>query len=101
MDKEKEKEIEMTPETVVYLLIAGCIGIIFKIIWDWLISLKKNNSMREICRHRFEIFDDEICKLYERIERLEMKLETTLDKLNKKIDEKFELLIKMLTKDRS
>jgi hypothetical protein len=91
----------VTPETVVYLLIAGGIGILFKIVWDWLIGLKKNNGIQEICRQRFEIFDDEICRLYERLDKIEEKLEGTLEKINKKIDEKFELLIKMLTQERS
>ena len=91
----------MSSETVVYLLVAGLIGILFKIVWDWLVGLKKNNGMREICRQRFEMFDDEVCKLYERIERLEEKLDMALDRINKKIDEKFEMLIKMLTQERS
>jgi hypothetical protein len=91
----------VSPETVIYLLIAGCIGILFKIVWDWLVSLKKNNGIKEICRHRFEMFDDEICRVYERLEKIEERLEMTLEKINRKIDEKFELLIKMLTQDRS
>jgi hypothetical protein len=91
----------MSSETVVYLLVAGFIGILFKIVWDWLVGLKKNNGMREICRQRFEVFDDEICRLYERLEKIEEKLEATLEKINRKIDEKFELLIKMLTQERS
>ena len=90
----------MSSETVVYLLVAGLIGILFKIVWDWLVGLKKNNNMREICRQRFEMFDDEISKLYERIERLEEKLDLALDRINRKIDEKFEMLIKILTQDR-
>jgi len=48
-----------------------------------------------------DIFDNEIYKLYERLEKIEEKLEIALDKINKKIDEKFELLIKMLTQERS
>jgi len=123
--QEKEKEEEVTPEMIVYLFIAGCFGILFKIVWDWLISLKKSNGtkeiyqsngtkeiyqqrmnifdngIREICRQRMDMFDNEICRLYERLEKIEEKLETALDKINKKMDEKFELLIKMLTQDRS
>ncbi|MCC6026765.1 MAG: hypothetical protein LM575_07335 [Caldimicrobium sp.] len=91
----------MNSETVVYLLIAGFIGILFKIVWDWLIGLKKNNGMKEICRQRFEMFDEEICRVYERLEKIEEKLELALEKLNRKIDEKFELLVKMLTQERS
>jgi hypothetical protein len=91
----------MSSDTVVYLLVAGFIGILFKIVWDWLVGLKKNNGMREICRQRFEIFDEEICRLYERLDKIEEKLEMALEKLNKKIDEKFELLVKMLTQERS
>ncbi|DAD54586.1 TPA: hypothetical protein [Aquificae Conch Spring virus] len=91
----------MSSETVVYLLVAGLIGILFKIVWDWLVGLKKNNNMREICRQRFEMFDDEICRLYERLDKIEEKLEVALENLNRKIDEKFELLIKMLTQNRS
>jgi uncharacterized membrane protein (DUF106 family) len=91
----------VTPETVVYLLIAGLIGILFKIVWDWLVGLKRPNCIKEVCKHRMDVFDDEICKLYERLEKIEEKLEATLEKINKKIDEKFELLIKMLTQDRS
>lgn len=91
----------MSPETVVYLLIAGCVGILFKIVWDWLIGLKRPNGIKEVCKQRMDMFDDEICRLYERLEKIEEKLEITLDKINKKIDEKFELLIKMLTQERS
>jgi hypothetical protein len=101
MGKEKEEVIRMSSDTVVYLLIAGFIGILFKIVWDWLINLKRNNGMQEICRQRFEMFDDEICRVYERLEKIEEKLEATLEKINRKIDEKFELLIKMLTQERS
>jgi hypothetical protein len=99
--KEKEEEEEMNSETVVYLLVAGFIGILFKIVWDWLVSLKRNNGMREICRQRFEMFDEEIYTVYERLEKIEEKLELALEKLNRKIDEKFELLVKMLTQERS
>ena len=91
----------MNPETVIYLLIAGCIGILFKIVWDWLVGLKSPNGIREVCKQRMEMFDDEICRLYERLEKIEEKLEATLEKINRKIDEKFELLIKMLTQERS
>jgi hypothetical protein len=91
----------VTPETVVYLLVAGCLGILFKIVWDWLTGLKKSNSIKEVCKHKMDMFDDEICRMYERLEKLEEKLEATLEKINKKIEEKFELLIKMLTQDRS
>ena len=106
----------MTSETIVYLLIAGVFGLLFKIVWDWLVSLKKSNEIKEInqqrinmfdngikavCKQRMDMFDDEICRLYERLEKIEEKLETALDKINKKMDEKFELLIKMLTQDRS
>ena len=91
----------MNPETIVYLLLAGCVGILFKIVWDWLVGLKSPNGVREVCKQRMDMFDDEICRLYERLEKIEEKLETTLDKINKKIDEKFELLIKMLTQERS
>ena len=91
----------MTPEMIVYLFIAGCVGILFKIVWDWLVSLKKPNGVREVCKQRMDMFDDEIGRLYERLEKLEEKLEITLDKINKKMDEKFELLIKMLTQERS
>jgi hypothetical protein len=101
VDKEKEEVIKMSSDTVIYLLVAGFIGILFKIVWDWLISLKRNNGMREICRQRFEMFDDEIYRVYERLEKIEEKLELALEKLNRKIDEKFELLIKMLTQERS
>jgi tetrahydromethanopterin S-methyltransferase subunit G len=48
-----------------------------------------------------EMLDDEICRLYERLEKIEERLEIALEKINRKIDEKFELLIKMLTQDRS
>jgi len=99
--KEKEEVIEMSSDTVVYLLIAGAFGILFKIVWDWLINLKRNNGMREICRQRFEMFDEEINRVYERLEKIEEKLELALEKLNRKIDEKFELLVKMLTQERS
>ena len=99
--KEEEEEEEMNSETVVYLLIAGFVGILFKIVWDWLVSLKKNNGIQEICRQRFEMLDDEICRVYERLEKIEERLEATLEKINRKIDEKFELLIKMLTQERS
>jgi len=89
----------MSPEIIVYLLIAGTIGILFKIVWDWLIALKKpNNYVKEICKQRMDMFDDEIVRLYERLEKIEEKLETALEKIDKKIDEKFELLIKMLTR---
>jgi tetrahydromethanopterin S-methyltransferase subunit G len=81
-------------------LIAGCIGILFKIVWDWLVGLKQYNNIREVCRQRMNIFDDEICRLYERLEKIEEKLEIALDRINKKIDEKFELLIKMLTQEK-
>jgi len=91
----------VNPETIVYLLLAGCVGILFKIVWDWLVGLKSPNGVREVCKQRMDMFDDEICRLYERLEKIEEKLETTLDKINKKIDEKFELLIKMLTQERS
>jgi chaperonin cofactor prefoldin len=91
----------MNPETVVYLLVAGVIILLFKIVWDWLVSLKKHNNINEICKQRMDMFDNEIYRLYERLEKIEEKLETTLDKINKKIDEKFELLIKMLTQERS
>jgi len=91
----------MTPETVVYLLIAGGIGILFKIVWDWLVGLKKTNGIKEVCKQRMDVLDDEICRLYERLDKIEEKLEATLEKINRKIDEKFELLIKMLTQDRS
>lgn len=91
----------MNSETVVYLLVAGCILLLFKIVWDWLVSLKKSNGIKEICQQRMDIFDNEIYKLYERLEKIEEKLEIALDKINKKIDEKFELLIKMLTQERS
>ena len=91
----------MSPETVVYLLIAGCVGILFKIVWDWLIGLKSPHGVKEVCKQRMDMFDDEICRLYERLEKIEEKLEITSDKINKKIDEKFELLIKMLTQERS
>jgi len=91
----------MTPETVTYLLIAGCIGILFKIVWDWLVGLKRQNGMKEICKHKMEMFDDEISRMYERLEKIEEKLEITLEKINKKIDEKVELLIKLLTQERS
>jgi len=91
----------MNSETVVYLLIAGFLGILFKIVWDWLIGLKGQNGIKAVCRQRMDMFDEEIYKLYERIEKLEEKLETTFERINKKIDEKFELLIKMLTQERS
>jgi len=91
----------VNPETIVYLLIAGCLGILFKIVWDWLVELKQPDNIREVCRQRMDMFDDEIGRLYERLEKIEEKLETALDKINKKMDEKFELLIKMLTQDRS
>jgi hypothetical protein len=91
----------VNPETVVYLLIAGFLGILFKIVWDWLVSLKKPSGIKEVCKQRMDIFNDEICKLYGRLERIEERLEIALDKINKKIDEKFELLIKMLTQERS
>jgi len=91
----------MTPETIIYLFIAGCLGILFKIVWDWLVGLKSPNGMREICKYRMETFDDEISRMDERLERIEEKLEITLDKINKKIDEKIELLIKMMTQERS
>lgn len=91
----------MNPETVIYLLIAGCIGILFKIVWDWLIGLKRPNGVKEVCKQRMDMFDDEIGRLYERLEKIEEKVEIALDKINKKIDEKFELLIKMLTQERS
>jgi hypothetical protein len=101
MGQEKEEEEEMNSETVVYLLIAGFMGILFKIVWDWLVSLKRPNGVKEVCKQRMDMFDDEIYRLYERLEKIEEKLEATLEKLNKKIDEKFELLIKMLTQERS
>jgi hypothetical protein len=101
VDKEKEEEEKMNSETVVYLLVVGFIGILFKIVWDWLVNLKRNNGMREICRQRFEMFDEEISRVYERLEKIEAKLELALEKLNRKIDEKFELLVKMLTQERS
>jgi hypothetical protein len=90
----------MTPEMVVYLLVAGAIGILFKIVWDWFLNLKKSNSnsIREICSQRFEMCEDEIYKIHDRLEKLEQKLEKALDRLNNKIDEKFELMIKLLTK---
>jgi chaperonin cofactor prefoldin len=91
----------VTPETVVYLLIAGGIGILFKIVWDWLVGLKRPNGIKEVCKQRMDTLDDDICRLYERLEKIEGKLEATLEKINRKIDEKFELLIKMLTQDRS
>ena len=91
----------MTPETIIYLLIAGCIGILFKIVWDWLVGLKSQNGVREVCKQRMDMFDDEISRMYERLEKIEEKLEITLEKINKKIDEKVELLIKLLTQDRS
>jgi hypothetical protein len=99
--QEKEKEGEVNPETVIYLLIAGCVGILFKIVWDWLIGLKSQNGVKAVCKQRMDMFDGEICRLYERLEKIEEKLEITLDKINKKIDEKIELLIKMLTQERS
>jgi len=91
----------MNSETVVYLLIAGFIGILFKIVWDWLVGLKGQNGIRLVCRQRMDILDEEIYRLYERLEKIEEKLEMTLEKINRKIDEKIELLIKMLTQDRS
>lgn len=91
----------MTPETVVYLLVAGCVGILFKIVWDWLTGLKRPNGVKEVCKQRMDMFEDEICRLYERLEKIEEKLEIALDKINKKIDEKLELLIKILTQERS
>jgi len=91
----------VTPETIIYLLIAGCIGILFKIVWDWLVGLKSQNGVREVCKQRMDMFDDEISRMYERLEKIEEKLEITLEKINKKIDEKVELLIKLLTQDRS
>lgn len=91
----------MNPETVIYLLIAGWVGILFKIVWDWLTGLKRPNGIKEVCKQRMDMFDDEIYRLYERLEKIEEKLEIALDKINKKIDEKFELLIKMLTQERS
>jgi len=96
----------VSPETVVYLFVSGCILLLFKIVWDWLKSLKnpngiKNNGIKEICQQRMKMFDNEICRLYERLEKIEEKLEIALDKINKKMDEKFELLIKMLTQERS
>jgi len=91
----------VTSETVVYLLIAGVIGILFKIVWDWLTGLKRSNGIREICRQRMDLLDDEICRVYERLDKIEEKLEVALEKINRKIDEKFELLIKMLTQGRS
>jgi len=91
----------MTPETIIYLFIAGGVGIVFKIVWDWLIGLKSPNGMREICKHRMEMFDDEISRMYERLERIEEKLEITLDRIDKKIDEKIDLLIKMVTQGKS
>ena len=91
----------MNSETIIYLLVAGGVGILFKIVWDWLVGLKSQNDMREICKHRMEMFDDEISRMYERLEKIEEKLEIALDRIDKKIDEKFELLIKMLTQERS
>jgi len=91
----------MTPETIIYLLIAGCVGIVFKIVWDWLVGLKSPNGVREVCKYRMEMFDDELSRMYERLERIEEKLEITLEKFNKKIDEKIELLIKLVTQERS
>jgi hypothetical protein len=91
----------VNPETVIYLLIAGGFGILFKIVWDWLVGLKSHNGVREVCKQRMDMFDDEICRLYERLEKIEEKLEIALEKINKKMDEKFELLIKMLTQERS
>jgi hypothetical protein len=90
----------MTPEMVAYLLVAGAIGILFKIVWDWFLNLKKpnSNSIREICRQKFEMYEEEIYKIHDRLEKLEQKLEMALDRLNNKIDEKFELMIKLLTK---
>jgi|GEM_PF-4308341 hypothetical protein len=90
----------MTSETIAYLLIAGAIGILFKIVWDWFLSLKKSNSnsIREICRQRFEMYEEEFYKIHDRLEKLEQRLEIALDRLNNKIDEKFELIIKILTK---
>lgn len=91
----------MNPETVIYLLIAGCVGILFKIVWDWLIGLKRPNGIKEVCKQRMDMFDNEIYRLYGRLEKNEEKVEIALDKINKKIDEIFELLIKMLTQERS
>ena len=91
----------MNSETIIYLLIAGCVGIVFKIVWDWLVGLKSPNGVREVCKYRMEMFDDELSRMYERLERIEEKLEITLEKFNKKIDEKIELLIKLVTQERS
>jgi len=91
----------VTPETIIYLLIAGCIGILFKIVWDWLVGLKSQNGVREVCKQRMDMFDDEISRMYERLEKIEEKLEITLEKINKKIDEKVELLIKMVIQKKS
>jgi hypothetical protein len=91
----------MNSEMVVYLLFAGSIGILFKIVWDWLAGLKGQNGIKAVCKQRMDKHDEEILKLYERIEKLGEKLETTIEKINKKIDEKFELIIKMLTQERS
>jgi tetrahydromethanopterin S-methyltransferase subunit G len=44
------------------------------------------------------MYEEEIYKIHDRLERLEQKLEMALDRLNNKIDEKFELMIKLLTK---
>jgi len=91
----------MNPEKVVYLLIAGNIGLLFKIVWDWLAGLKGQNGIKAVCKQKMDMHDEEILKLYKRIEKIEEKLETILERINKKIDEKFELLIKMLTQERS
>ncbi len=91
----------MTPETIIYLFIAGCFGILFKIVWDWLGGLKSQNGVREVCKQRMDMFDDELSRMYERLEKIEEKLEIALDKINKKIDEKIDLLIKLVTQGKS
>jgi len=90
----------MTDFWVTYILVGGAIGLMYKIIYDYLRNRKNNHhfKMYEDCKERFELHWREIQALYDKIENIYERLENKIEALSNRIDKKFDFLIDLINK---
>jgi len=86
---------------VTYLLVGGAIGLMYKIVYDYLRNRKNNHHYDVIykdCKERFDLHWREIQSLYDKIENIYERLENKIEILSNRIDEKFNFLIDLINK---
>jgi len=91
-------------EVIASLLLANFIALIFKIVWDWLKIRKENNAVDDclkkynVCSAKFDLHWKEIQNLYDRLEKIQHRLEEKINTLSIKLEEKFNYLVRLLMK---